>query len=467
MGRGRHAGLFGWALCAVAPLLCGAAFAAEEAPAPRTLGEALLGGRATYELRLQRIELSYEPQFRYPAERRRALGAGLAVGYETAEWGGCAVGAVAYGAAPVDAPADLDGSGMLRSGQRGFGVLGQAYARCEAGPVAARAGRLILATPFLGPRDSLLAPVAVEGAVADVALGAGFAAHGAVVVGYKARNGTAFVAPSAAGGFETDRSLSIVGLTRQGAIGGQLWAYRLRDYFDTYYAQLDVARRLGRNVEARLSLQAFRQRAVGAALAGDARGGEAGALVALDAFGAELRGAATVASRRGTILKPWGDYPGFTSIMEEDCDIPGERAWLFGATLDLARLGAPGLVVGGDYTKAWVPDPGLGMSRLDQHESDVTLAYAFSGRLRGFAAKLRWATVRSALSAGSLNGREYRDLRFGLSYAGSVRRGARRGRPPRRTARPSAVTRRGRIFGATPARRPAAAGRRRWQRSCS
>lgn len=96
-----------------------------------------------------------------------------------------------------------------------------------------------------------------------------------------------------------------------------------------------------------------------------------------------------------------------------------------GATLDLARLGAPGLVVGGDYTKAWVPDPGLGMSRLDQHESDVTLAYAFSGRLRGLAAKLRWATVRSALGAGSLNGREYRDLRFGLSYAGSVRRGAR------------------------------------------
>ena len=132
--------------------------------------------------------------------------------------------------------------------------------------------------------------------------------------------------------------------------------------------------------------------------------------------GSQVGFALTDTSQGFDIVNPWAGFPGFTSIMEEDNNLAGERGWLLTATLDLSALGIPGLTVHWDRTKSWVLTDRIGVSRKDQYESDVTVDYAFGGALKGFALRGRAAWVDSSASAHVLFGQDYREYRLILNY---------------------------------------------------
>lgn len=307
------------------------------------------------------------------------------------------LGATLFGSQKIIGDKNKGGTGLLKPVQESFGGLSNLYGALDFGATTARLGRFEIETPYLNRSDSRMIPNSFQGGqvLHD------FTPHWTLGIGYytdiKPITNTDFISLyDAAGVPGSDRyGVTALGLRFDDPDGwdqaGGLFYRHAPNFMDIYYA--DYGQRIFSFNDSAITLagQYTRQESVGTELDGSFK---------IDQFGAKASWqnsilSATVAftyysKADGVQLRsPWGSIPGYTAVITQDFNRPGEKAVLVGLGVDFSNLGVPGLVLSTSYTYGNTPDSGVAASP-DQEEFDVTLAYAFQqGLLDGFDVRVR------------------------------------------------------------------------------
>lgn len=347
---------------------------------------------------------------------QKSLALGLWATYQSPEWRGLSLGLAGYTSQPflIDDPAH-DGGGLLAGGQTGFSVLGQAWLQGRLGKTSLKLGRQILETPLINSYDVKMVPVTLEGAVLSDASFQGLQLTAGHLTGIKPWIDTTFQAMSQAAGLAgSEEPVSLAGAVwrPRSNLTLQAWEYFCHQFMSMFYAQADLAWPLGKDLSLTASGQVIDERDAGRALAGSFNAGQWGLKLDLGWQGWIFTGAYTSARPDHDIVNPWGSYPGWTSIMEEDSDRAGEDSWLAAVTYDFSRVGIKGLSAYTMHTFSRTPDSGPHASP-DQTEHDLTVDYRFQGRLQGVWLRLRAAHVDQDEALG---GEDFTDYRLILNY---------------------------------------------------
>jgi hypothetical protein len=310
---------------------------------------------------------------------------------------GLRIGGTFYGAAPLYAPAGKDGTLLLAPGQRGYYVLGEAFAALRYEDCALLEGyRQLLEQPYINSWDNRMTPNTFEGVTLGGKLGrveyfAGYLTR------IKTRNADHFVPMSeAAGAPGTHDGVAMVGVTLKPVLG--LSVALTEQYgvntFNTAFGQVEQIWPLGRDLRLQLGIQLTDQRAVGRALVATTQSMKwvtrnGSARVALAYGDLTLKGGASVTASGNRIQAPWGRYPGYLRLAEQLFSNANEKAWLVGMAYDFSRAITPGLAAFTDL--AWGVgslDPIRHTRLADEAEYDLTLDYR-PPAIRGLAFRLR------------------------------------------------------------------------------
>ena len=267
------------------------------------------------------------------------------------------LGGTVYGSLPLYAPADRDGTFLLKGGQEGYLVLGEAYAALRYDHYAVVKGyRQIVNQGYINPSDIRMTPYTFEG----VTLG-GELDSVRYLAGYlwkvKQWNSDEFVSMAEKAGAEGSNG-------GVGLIGVQLTPLRgLRvevsnqygfDTFNTLYAKADYRYALNIDWEAGVGAEFTDQRAIGDALVANAattkwRTRVGAARLQLIYRDVTLSGAFSITGSGNAIQNPWGTYPGYLALIDAPASQgfarANEKGWLIGAVYDFSKSDAAGLLV--------------------------------------------------------------------------------------------------------------------------
>lgn len=345
---------------------------------------------------------------------QEALAAGGWLGLKSGVWRGLSLGGAVYTCQNVYGPESRHGTGLFPADEQGFTILGEAYVQGAWQGTTLTAYRQRLETPFLNARDVRLTPATFEAyalasrAITNLLL---MVAH---VPQIKLRNGDRFISMTEAAGIKgTNEAVSFAGAVFTGGpVVLQAWNYYGYEFMNTFYAQADLKLKPAAEWALISSAQLADQRSVGAELGGAFQTGMAGVQQQAHYRGWKLVLGYTQHREDHAVLTPWGSYPGFTSIMEEDCNVAGTRAWIAGVSYDFEDLGLRGFSVKALHTWAWTPALGS-FSDPAQLEYDINFDYRFPGVLKGLWVRLRTALTRNSLSKG---GQDIEDYRFIINY---------------------------------------------------
>lgn len=346
---------------------------------------------------------------------QESLAAGACLDYESGSWHGLSIGLTPYTSQKIYSPSARDGANLLAAGQKGYTVLGKAFLQAKISKTLLRLYRQELQTPLINPYDVKMTPVTVEAYTIesrDIPHLMVLASH---VTGIKGWTDTAFISMSEAAGFKnSNKPVTLAGLvyTPTENYTVQIWEYLAYDFMNAIYFQADGNWKLKKDLSLFGSIQAIDEINIGKAMADEFHTGMAGVKSGLTLMGATFALGFTKTANDRDIVNPWGSYPGFTSIMEEDCDLAGENAWLLELAFDFERIGLKGLSAFADYTDSYTPDTGQNASP-DQREYNLTIDYHFSGKLKGLWLRLRGAIVDQSKS---LDGKDYSDCRVIINY---------------------------------------------------
>ena len=326
------------------------------------------------------------------------------------------VGGVGYTSQKLYGPEDRDGTLLLKPGQEGFSVLGQAYLRARiAEGINLRLYRQSLELPYINKDDSRMVPNTFEAYTLD-----GKSIHNidfivSHVTKMKTRSSSEFRYMSEVAGFpDTDKGLTMGGASYSftediyiGVISQYSW-----DLWNTSYAEATGVWNLTEEMEIGLSAQYTDQRSVGDELDGVFSTSVFGASVALSYQGAIMSFAFSSTGDDRRIRRPYGGTPSYVSLMESKFDRAGEDAWRTGLSYDFRFVGIDGLSAFVDYARGNTPDSGPAASP-DQDEFDLTVDYRFK---KGPFESL-WLRFRGAvLNQHGPNARDIVNFRIILNY---------------------------------------------------
>lgn len=292
-------------------------------------------------------------------------------------------GATLFGSAPAYAPSDKADTLLLAPGKEGFHVLGEAFAALRYRAYAVvRAYRQALDEPYVNRQDNAMAPntfegVTVGGRAGRVEYAAGYLAR------MKTRNADAFVAMSeAAGAPGSDEGVALVRLNAEPLRRLQVTVseqYGI-DTYNTVFVQVEHTMALRRGAQLQVGAQLTDQRAVGAALVAPSAGtrwyvrnGSARAAVAWGHLTLEAAGSVTTSGNR--IQSPWGFFPGYLRMDQQQFNNADEKAWLLGVVYDFKAV-LPGLTA--FASAGWgveSVDPVTREPMGDEAEYDLVVAY--------------------------------------------------------------------------------------------
>ena len=294
------------------------------------------------------------------------------------------IGATLYGSAPLYAPEDRDGTLLLKPGQEGYYVPGEAWGAFRYHDYALLKGyRQLLDQSYINAHDGRMTPntfeaVTLGGKVGWVEYLTGF------LWNIKPRNSDTFVSMISAAGAKKNHDgvgLAGVGLTPVKDLKINVSNQYGVNSFNTVYADVDYLHPLNEDWKLRLGAQITDQRAVGDALVANAADRYwatqvGGARVQVIYRELTLTGAFSITGSGNTIQAPWGSYPGYVSLIDQDFDRASEKAWLIGAAYDFSKLLTPGLSA--NLNLAWGRDAINPATRADapnQAEYDLTVDY--------------------------------------------------------------------------------------------
>jgi hypothetical protein len=397
-----------------AALLCLlACLAGLTSPAGAAAGESLLQSLTQGKLQINLRNFLMDRDYNQGADQS-AWAIGASIAYATKPWYGLSLGGSFSTSQPFFyAPTNRSGTSLLDGSQNGFSVLDQAYLKAQYGGFSGVIGRQLIDTPFLNPNDARMIPVTYEALSLGYTMG-GLSLSLAQVQGIKGWNDTTFQSMSQAAGLKGDDEGVTMGgaVYKWGSYTVQLWDYYCHEFMNALYAQADAQWKINKDWSVSASAQAMRQQDVGEARGGRFYAFQAGVLGAISWRQTTLTLAYTDVASDHDMVNPWAGWPGYTSIMELDNDLAGQRTWLFTLSADLAQYGLPGFQASFTHTRATVPS-GENFVTPDQLESDVDLRYYFQGTLKPLWIRLRAAYVDQDVAIG---GDTYTDFRLILNY---------------------------------------------------
>lgn len=342
----------------------------------------------------------YLDREKYDGSESEAWALGGSAGFKTGYFRDrFSFGATAYGSGKLYGPDDKDGTLLLKPGQEGYAVLGEAYTEILfTQDVRMTIGARTFDTPYLNKNDSRMTPNTflagvVSGLHGDPKSSRGQWRWGA---GYfdkiKERNSDEFVSMSDDAGASVKRGVFAGGLnyTRgELSVGGV--EYYSNDVINIFYTEAKYAIPIGGNAKLRFAGQYSDQQSVGdnALTGSDFHAKQFGLKAEVAAGGALLTGAYTKASGDRDMTAPWSGYPGYTSVQVEDFNRAGEDAWLIRAQYTWPKetgVSAYALYVAGS-------DPDAA-SAFGRGETDFNVQWSPpEGTLKGLMVRLRYAYV--------------------------------------------------------------------------
>jgi hypothetical protein len=315
------------------------------------------------------------------------------------------IGATFYGSAPLYAPDDKDGTLLLKPGQEGYYVLGEAYAAVRYQDYALLKGyRQLVDQSYINPQDNRMTPNTFEG----VTLG-GKASFVQYLAGYlwkiKPRNEDDFISMAEQAGAASSDDGVIMGgvrLTPMKDLRIDVTEQYGVNTFNTFYAEGDYLLALNQDWKLRLGAQFTDQRAVGDELVANAskkdwstqNGG-----VRIQALYKELTLTTgfSITASGNTIQAPWGTFPGYLSLIDQDFDRANEKAVLVGAAYDFSKLVTQGLSSNFNFAWGWdAINPSTRADAPNQAEYDFTVDYRPPWKTPAFLQGM-WLRVRAVL----------------------------------------------------------------------
>ena len=315
------------------------------------------------------------------------------------------IGATFYGSAPLYAPEDKDGTLLLKPGQKGYYVIGEAYGALRYQDYALFKGyRQLVDQSYINPQDNRMTPNTFEG----VTLGGkvGFVQY---LAGYlwkiKPRNSDKFVSMAEQAGATGSNDGVIMGGVRLTPLPGlrlDLTEQYGINTFNTVYLEGEYLLPLDGDWKLRLGAQYTDQRAVGDALVANAATKNwitqvGGARVQALYQDLTLSAGFSITASGNTIQSPWGTYPGYLSLIQQDFDQANEKAWLVGLAYDFSKTVTQGLSA--NFNFAWgtgAINPQTTAKVGDEKEYDLTVDYRPPWRKPSFLQGM-WLRVRGVI----------------------------------------------------------------------
>jgi hypothetical protein len=315
------------------------------------------------------------------------------------------IGATFYGSAPLYAPDDKDGTLLLKPGQEGYYVLGEAYAALRYKEFALLKGyRQEVTQGYINREDNRMTPNTFEGVTLGGKLGP-VDYLGGYLWKMKARNSDDFRYMSEeAGAAGSDDGVAMFGVKLAPLKGLQLEINEQYGFntFNTVWVQAEYTHPLTEDLKLIFGGQFTDERAVGDKLLTNAASQDWDTQnVSLKASVAYRELTVTVGGQvtgsGNTVQAPWGSYLGYLSLIVEDFQRANEKAVLVGAAYDFGKLLTPGLSAFFNVAWGWdAIDPKTRAAAPDQTEYDLTIDYR-PPWLRPAFLQGMWLRVRSAI----------------------------------------------------------------------
>lgn len=266
------------------------------------------------------------------------------------------LGATVYGSVPLYAPAHGDGTFLLKPGQEGYAVLGEAFAALRYRAYAVvKGGRQVVNQGYINASDIRMTPYTFEGVTV-----AGEMDSVRYLAGYlwkvKQWNTDKFIGMAEKAGAEgSDAGVGLVGVQLRPLPGLSVEVSNQYGFhtFNTLYVKGDYRYPLTADWKLGMGVEFTDERAVGDALVTNAatrkwRTRVGATRVQLIYRDLTLTSAFSITGSGNAIQNPWGTYPGYLALIDAPASQgfarANERGWLIGTVYDFARSGAPGLV---------------------------------------------------------------------------------------------------------------------------
>ena len=342
---------------------------------------------------------------------------GGALDYDSAWWKDrVRIGGTLYTTQKLYGPSDKDGTLLLKHGQQGFTVLGEAFIEAKlVDDVIVKLYRQGLYLPYINRHDSRMIPNTFEAYIVSNTSSERFVYALGQIEKIKKRASDEFVSMTEAAGIDSeDHGVSLASLRYKfdnGANLGVVDEYA-RDFMNIFYMEANTRNRIFFNINTNLSGQYTRQRSVGDELGGTFDTWTYGLKAAASYAGVVLTLAHTSTDSDKGIISPWGGRPSYLSLMLKNFDRADEEAWLIGMSTNFRYFDLKGLGAYFNYAVGNTPDSGRNASP-DQKEFDITLEYRREeGLLQGLSMRLRYAKVNQD----GINANDVSDLRAIVNY---------------------------------------------------
>jgi len=305
--------------------------------------------------------------YRYRSNRdgsiSEAFAAGGSVGLVTGRlFDRLRFGFAGYTSLPVYGPSDRDGTGLLRKGQKGYTVLGEAYADLKLSRSSLTIGRMRLNLPYLNDNDSRMTPNTFEA----IALHSTELESLQVGIGHvqaiKPRTSSIFQSMSEAAGVpDSDRGVSVAGVRWNITDDFHVAAVDLYgwDTFNTFYFESERSFLLRQDLTLNLATQFTDERSVGEAQVGHFTAQLFGLKAEVGVGESLVVSSSFTWSAAGTdIQKPWGGSPSYNSVIISDFDSAGMKAGRLATSYDFAGVGLNGWSAASYLVFGQSPDTG-------------------------------------------------------------------------------------------------------------
>lgn len=351
----------------------------------------------------------------YQGGVQESAAVGGSIGLETGWWNKrVRFGVTAYTSQKLYGPKDRDGVKLLAEGQRGYTVLGEAYADVKMGDTLFRAGRSRIDIPFINSWDFRMTPYTFEAvgfrnqSIPHLKIGGGH------VFRIKTTTSTDFESMSQAAGVDgVDRGVTVLSLrydfsdTNFIALTEQYgW-----DLYNTFYVEGERFFEIWDGFGVRAGAQMMDERSVGDALLGSFDSQLVGVKASVQYCNVVTSVSVTKSWGDAGFQKPWGGSPAYNSSILEDFDRAWEQSFRIGLVYDFAPHGLSGVSLDTAWITGNTSEHG-GASLPDEQEFDCSLNYRPSSDMFDGV----WFRARYANSSME-DGSNIQDIRLELNYS--------------------------------------------------
>jgi hypothetical protein len=314
------------------------------------------------------------------------------------------IGSTFYFSEDLYGPTDRDGTLLLETGQHGYSVFGQLFARVRAyEDHIFNLYRYEYNTPYIGKNDVRMTPNTFEGYTLTGLFGGkdgepGIKYGGGYITKIKERNSDEFVWMSQDAGASVKRGVAVGGGTYTvGKLSIGAVDYYSDDIINIFYTESKYGFPITEEIGGLVAVQFTDQRSTGDDLlkGRSFESDQAGIRGDVSFRGIVFTLGYTNSFQDEDMQNPWSGYPGYTSVQVQDFNRAEEQAIIAKLSYDFSRLGLEGVSAYGLYVYGWGRvDPTTNADVPDENEFNADLQWRPTKNfLNGLSVRLRYSRV--------------------------------------------------------------------------